>query len=83
MEMSQFRGIDVCLRMFTVVEVLDGENMVGCRMCWKIANEVDVKGNELRDGANTLLRCPLHPYPNVHVRVHGDVLQASEHECAG
>ncbi|KAJ3524400.1 hypothetical protein NMY22_g11012 [Coprinellus aureogranulatus] len=24
--------------MFTAVEVLDGENMVGCRRCWKIAN---------------------------------------------
>jgi len=24
--------------MFTAVEVLDGDNMVGCRRCWKIAN---------------------------------------------
>jgi ubiquitin C-terminal hydrolase len=48
--MSQFSGIEDCLRMFTAVEVLDGENMVGCRRCWKIANGVDVKGNGLRDG---------------------------------
>ncbi|KAF8648912.1 hypothetical protein AX16_006134 [Volvariella volvacea WC 439] len=31
-------GLEECLRMFTAVEVLDGENMVGCRRCWKIAN---------------------------------------------
>ncbi|KAJ2930968.1 hypothetical protein H1R20_g6120, partial [Candolleomyces eurysporus] len=36
--MNQFTGIEECLRMFTAVEVLDGENMVGCRRCWKIAN---------------------------------------------
>ncbi|KAE9390317.1 peptidase C19, ubiquitin carboxyl-terminal hydrolase 2 [Gymnopus androsaceus JB14] len=31
-------GVEECLRMFTAVEVLDGENMVGCRRCWKLAN---------------------------------------------
>ncbi|TEB31837.1 peptidase C19, ubiquitin carboxyl-terminal hydrolase 2 [Coprinellus micaceus] len=36
--MHQLSGIEECLRMFTAVEVLDGENMVGCRRCWKIAN---------------------------------------------
>ncbi|KAG2003295.1 ubiquitin carboxyl-terminal hydrolase 4, variant 2 [Coprinopsis cinerea AmutBmut pab1-1] len=36
-------GIEECLRMFTAVEVLDGENMVGCRRCWKIANGMSVK----------------------------------------
>jgi hypothetical protein len=35
-----FSGIEECLRMFTAVEVLDGENMVGCRRCWKIQNGV-------------------------------------------
>ncbi|PPQ75618.1 hypothetical protein CVT24_010986 [Panaeolus cyanescens] len=35
-----FTGIEECLRMFTAVEVLDGENMVGCRRCWKIQNGV-------------------------------------------
>ncbi|KAJ7819390.1 hypothetical protein B0H14DRAFT_3089398 [Mycena olivaceomarginata] len=30
--------VEECLRMFTAVEVLDGDNMVGCRRCWKIAN---------------------------------------------
>ncbi|KAF9523266.1 hypothetical protein CPB83DRAFT_863137 [Crepidotus variabilis] len=33
-----FTGIEECLRLFTSVEVLDGENMVGCRRCWKIQN---------------------------------------------
>ncbi|GLB39187.1 putative peptidase C19 [Lyophyllum shimeji] len=36
--MNHFSGIEECLRMFTSVEILDGENMVGCRRCWKIAN---------------------------------------------
>jgi ubiquitin C-terminal hydrolase len=36
--MTQILGIEECLRMFTAVEVLDGENSVGCRRCWKIAN---------------------------------------------
>ncbi|KAJ7669344.1 hypothetical protein DFH06DRAFT_1084066 [Mycena polygramma] len=31
-------GVEECLRMFTAVEVMDGDNMVGCRRCWKIAN---------------------------------------------
>ncbi|KAJ7255305.1 hypothetical protein C8J57DRAFT_1346057 [Mycena rebaudengoi] len=31
-------GVEECMRMFTAVEVLDGENMVGCRRCWKIAH---------------------------------------------
>ncbi|KAJ2919019.1 hypothetical protein MD484_g1447, partial [Candolleomyces efflorescens] len=44
--MNQFTGIEECLRMFTAVEVLDGENMVGCRRCWKIANGVWPKRKE-------------------------------------
>ena len=36
--MRNLSGIEECLRMFTAVEVLDGENMVGCRRCWKIQN---------------------------------------------
>ncbi|KAF9041248.1 hypothetical protein BJ165DRAFT_1487950 [Panaeolus papilionaceus] len=35
-----FSGLEECLRLFTAVEVLDGENMVGCRRCWKIQNGV-------------------------------------------
>ncbi|TCD65201.1 hypothetical protein EIP91_002987 [Steccherinum ochraceum] len=31
-------GVEECLRLFTAVEVMDGENMVGCHRCWKIAN---------------------------------------------
>ncbi|PPQ87672.1 hypothetical protein CVT25_011439 [Psilocybe cyanescens] len=38
--MRNFSGLEECLRMFTAVEVLDGENMVGCRRCWKIQNGV-------------------------------------------
>ncbi|KAF9459734.1 hypothetical protein BDZ94DRAFT_1267549 [Collybia nuda] len=38
LNMNQPSGIEDCLRMFTAVENLDGENMVGCRRCWKIAN---------------------------------------------
>ena len=36
--LHHFSGIEECLRLFTAVEVLDGENMVGCRRCWKILN---------------------------------------------
>ncbi|KAG5654546.1 hypothetical protein H0H81_000071 [Sphagnurus paluster] len=38
LSMNHFSGIEECLRMFTAVEILDGENMVGCRRCWKIEN---------------------------------------------
>ena len=38
LKMGHLPGIEDCLRMFTAVEILDGENMVGCRRCWKIAN---------------------------------------------
>lgn len=30
------QSIEGCLRMFTSVEMLEGENMVRCRRCWKI-----------------------------------------------
>lgn len=33
---GQAQSLEDCLRMFTSVEVLDGENMVGCHRCWKI-----------------------------------------------
>ena len=36
--MNRLSGMEECLRLFTSVEVLDNENMVGCRRCWKIAN---------------------------------------------
>jgi len=42
LSIGHFSGIEECLRMFTSVEVLDGENMVGCRRCWKIANGVGI-----------------------------------------
>ncbi|CAL1708911.1 unnamed protein product [Somion occarium] len=37
-KMGHLPGIDECLRMFTAVEILDSDNMVGCHRCWKIAN---------------------------------------------
>ena len=48
--LHHFSGIEECLRLFTAVEVLDGENMVGCRRCWKIANGMrDTKQEEEDD----------------------------------
>ncbi|KAL4245500.1 Ubiquitin carboxyl-terminal hydrolase [Abortiporus biennis] len=37
-KLGHLPGIEECLRMFTAVEVLDGDNRVGCHRCWKIAN---------------------------------------------
>jgi ubiquitin carboxyl-terminal hydrolase 16/45 len=34
------QSVEECVRMFTVVEALDGNNMVGCRICWKTANRL-------------------------------------------
>ncbi|KAJ7707839.1 hypothetical protein B0H16DRAFT_1345264 [Mycena metata] len=45
-------GVEECLRMFTSVEVLDGENMVGCRRCWKIAHGEYVPRAATEDYAN-------------------------------
>ncbi|CAA7268388.1 unnamed protein product [Cyclocybe aegerita] len=45
-----FSGIEECLRMFTAVEILDGENMVGCRRCWKIQNGMYQPQKERRNG---------------------------------
>ncbi|KAG1729714.1 peptidase C19, ubiquitin carboxyl-terminal hydrolase 2 [Suillus lakei] len=38
LKIPQLGGLEDCLRLFTSVEVLDGENMVKCHRCWKIAN---------------------------------------------
>jgi ubiquitin carboxyl-terminal hydrolase 16/45 len=47
LDLHHFSGIEECLRLFTAVEVLDGENMVGCRRCWKILNGMfDAKQEE-------------------------------------
>lgn len=37
-KLSHLPGIEECMRMFTSVEIMDGDNMVGCHRCWKIAN---------------------------------------------
>ena len=36
LRLGQLPGIEECLRMFTAVEILEGENKVACRRCWKI-----------------------------------------------
>jgi ubiquitin carboxyl-terminal hydrolase 16/45 len=40
LKLGQLPGVEECLRMFTAVEMLDGENSVGCRRCWKVMNGV-------------------------------------------
>lgn len=37
-KLGHLPGVEECLRLFTAVEVMDGDNMVGCHRCWKIAN---------------------------------------------
>jgi hypothetical protein len=37
-KLSQIPTVEESLRLFTSVEMLEGENVVGCRNCWKIAN---------------------------------------------
>jgi hypothetical protein len=37
-KLGHMPGIEEALRLFTAVEILDGDNMVGCHRCWKIAN---------------------------------------------
>ncbi|KAI0654929.1 hypothetical protein C8Q70DRAFT_925024 [Cubamyces menziesii] len=49
-KLGHLPGIEECLRMFTAVEILDGENMVGCHRCWKIANGL-YKPQQHEDGA--------------------------------
>ena len=39
--MGNVQSVEDCLRMFTAVEVMDGDNMVRCRRCWKIQNGVE------------------------------------------
>ncbi|KAN0085898.1 hypothetical protein V8E55_007032 [Tylopilus felleus] len=38
LRVNQINRIEECLRLFTSVEVLDGDNTVRCHRCWKIAN---------------------------------------------
>ncbi|KZP14667.1 cysteine proteinase [Athelia psychrophila] len=53
MKMDQPPGIEECLRMFTAVEVLDGENMVGCRRCWKVTNGLYKPRKNLEESDDT------------------------------
>lgn len=36
--LSQIPSVEESLRLFTSVEMMEGDNLVGCRNCWKIAN---------------------------------------------
>jgi hypothetical protein len=48
-KISQQASIEESLRMFTSVEMLEGENMVGCRNCWKTANRHKGNGGDSSD----------------------------------
>lgn len=37
-KLSQIHSVEDSLRLFTSVEMMEGDNVVGCRNCWKIAN---------------------------------------------
>ena len=56
--MNRLSGVEECLRLFTSVEVLDNEDMVGCRRCWKMANREKEReaarenGDEHEDGTD-------------------------------
>ncbi|KAI6001563.1 peptidase C19, ubiquitin carboxyl-terminal hydrolase 2 [Pisolithus orientalis] len=75
LKLGQLGGIEECLRLFTSVEVLDSENMVRCRRCWKIANGV-YKPSSTRsaqgsgsctdsndDDADQIIPLPSYSYP--------------------
>ncbi|KAH8824727.1 hypothetical protein DL96DRAFT_1614852 [Flagelloscypha sp. PMI_526] len=47
---GSLQSIEECLKMFTAVEILDGENRVGCRRCWKIQNGVDLPNGKRKGG---------------------------------
>jgi ubiquitin carboxyl-terminal hydrolase 16/45 len=52
-KLAPSQGLEHCLRQFTAVELLDGENAVGCRRCWKIANGLyRPKDHEVGEGAS-------------------------------
>ncbi|KAF9788165.1 cysteine proteinase [Thelephora terrestris] len=48
-KLSQIPSVEESLRMFTSVEMLEGENMVGCRNCWKIANRPEENQGDSSD----------------------------------
>ncbi|KAI0747091.1 hypothetical protein C8Q80DRAFT_1179265 [Daedaleopsis nitida] len=52
-KLGHLPGIEECLRMFTAVEILDGENMVGCHRCWKIANGTYQPSTALDDDSDS------------------------------
>lgn len=62
-KLGHMPGIEECLRLFTAVEVLDGENMVGCHRCWKIANGTykprRAEGEDEKDDSEESLDSPV------------------------
>ena len=72
-KLSQIPSVEESLRMFTSVEMLEGENMVGCRNCWKIANrpkddcgdssDTSESDKDVPDLSPSLPRSPLSPSP--------------------
>ncbi|KAF8345402.1 hypothetical protein F5887DRAFT_1074462 [Amanita rubescens] len=48
--MNRLSGVEECLRLFTSVEVLDNENVVGCRRCWKMAYQERERGDSQEEG---------------------------------
>ncbi|KAG6833038.1 hypothetical protein H0H87_012049 [Tephrocybe sp. NHM501043] len=77
LSLNHFSGIEECLRMFTSVEIMDGENMVGCRRCWKIANgefkkpspEKEGSGEEDSDGEEVRVEVVPPPVAKISNRV--------------
>lgn len=63
LSMSHFSGIEECLRMFTSVEIMDGDNMVGCRRCWKIANGVYRQSVEEDDESDSVNQSGTEGHP--------------------
>jgi hypothetical protein len=52
-KLAQLTTIEECLRLFTSVEVLDGENMVGCHRCWKIEQGLYHPRKEMSDASSS------------------------------
>ncbi|KAF9653751.1 hypothetical protein BDM02DRAFT_3107735 [Thelephora ganbajun] len=64
-KLSQMPSVEESLRMFTSVEMLEGENMVGCRNCWKIANRPKEDRGDSSDTSESDMDVPeLSPGPS-------------------
>ena len=62
--LSQIPSIEESLRLFTSVEMMEGENMVGCRSCWKLANRLREDRGDSSDTSESEKEAPeLSPGP--------------------